>query len=65
MESSDDTPTYDRDEDWEYSSSGVESSRIQNVTDEDLEEPRTAISKYVPLVEYDSEERSLTLTTRL
>lgn len=54
-----------KDEEWEYLESEGESVQMENVANAELEEPRIAVSKYIPLIEYDSDDRTLSITTKL
>jgi len=53
------------DEEWEYYDTEGGNVKIEDVSNAGLEEPRVAVSKYIPLVEYDSDKKSISLTTKL
>lgn len=64
-------PTHDdgsgfEDDEWVYYEP-EESTTRESGESEDTEptEPRVAVSKYLPRIEYDSENKSVSITTRL
>jgi hypothetical protein len=54
-----------RDDRWEYYDTEGGNVQVEDVTNAGLEEPRVAVSRYIPLIEYDSDEKSISITTKL
>lgn len=55
----------DGDDNWVYYDTEEGNVQMEDVPNAGLEEPRVAVSKYIPLIEYDSDEKSISVTTKL
>ncbi len=55
-----------KDDEWVYHEADeTDTSESDDTPDPERTEPRTVLSKYFPRIEYDSEEKSVSITTRL